>query len=100
MQKFHANHKTGNERAATFSYSISKTTSGRRFAISKTGLFIWAPPLSEEGDVVCTFEGIDEPFLVRHVDGDDWQLVGNCYVNNLLSLRNTMGAAFQRIVIV
>ena len=38
------------------------------------------PHLAQEQDFVCYFKGLSEPFLVRHAETDNWQLVGACYV--------------------
>ena len=61
--------------------SLSSTSLGRSFAITVDNKFVMAPPLAQEGDNLCYFEGSSEPFLVRRADAGNWQLVGACYVD-------------------
>ena len=61
-----------------FGHSFGLTTPGRRFALSGKGRYMLVTPLTKEGDVICIYEGLPEPFLLRLGDDDGWQLVGAC----------------------
>lgn len=63
-------------------YSLCQTSLGRRFGITDQGRYVLTPPLTQKGDVVCMFEGLKEPFLLRRtpISGRYW-LVGVCYVD-------------------
>jgi hypothetical protein len=43
-------------------------TAGRRLA--------WVPPGTKKGEALCFFEGADVPFVLRPVEGGQFELVG------------------------
>ena len=66
------------------------------------GKYMLLPPLSKEEDVICMFEGLPEPFLLRAVDADRWQFVGGCYADELEPPHEDSlgGSRFEDIVII
>jgi hypothetical protein len=76
-------------KASRFISWSASTVRGRRFAVSKYGYMGWVPPLTEVGDLICIFAGVNTPFVVRpHKRGEGFKmayvLVGACYLNGMM----------------
>jgi hypothetical protein len=58
----------------------------RRFARTKYGRIGWAPQVAEEGDLICVFDGMEFPYVVRPIRGIEgvYALVGECYISDLM----------------
>jgi hypothetical protein len=80
-------------------YSLASSL-GRRFAISEQGKYALVPPLTKIGDVICMFQGLAAPFLLRSVDGNQWQLVGACYVDRFENMIASREMRFEEVPII
>jgi hypothetical protein len=81
-----------------FSIASRPHTQGRKLALTRHGFLCLVPPLTEVGDIVCAFEHIRTPYLIRPVrtemksstwtadiaEKDVFSLVGQCYVHGLM----------------
>ena len=57
---------------------------GRRAMRTGKGYVGQAPGIAEVGDQIALFEGGKLPFVIRR-RGEAWELVGECYVNGIMS---------------
>jgi len=62
---------------------------GKRLLITEKERLGLAPPLVEEGDLVCVFEGLPRPYIIRKKMGLpepklQYELVGGCYIDGLM----------------
>ena len=73
-------------------YCLNDHLSGRRFGVTLERRFALLPPKSKQGDDIVLISGSTVPHVVRHVEGDEYVLVGDCYVNGIMN-----GEAYQEI---
>ncbi|KAG8170164.1 hypothetical protein KVR01_000909 [Diaporthe batatas] len=59
----------------------------RRFGRTMNGRLGWAPRTAEAGDLVCVFDGMALPYVVRPKRETEgvYELVGECFISGLLS---------------
>ncbi|KAK6829739.1 hypothetical protein PG987_010323 [Apiospora arundinis] len=60
-----------------------RNAQNRRFAKTTDGYYALCPELAEEGDVVAVLMGHETSFILRPT-GDDFLLVGECYVHGIM----------------
>lgn len=59
--------------------------SGRFFFISENGYLGLGPPVSQSGDRICFFFGVQVPFILRpQHDSGEYRLCGECYVDGMM----------------
>ena len=56
----------------------------RRLFVTEAGRVGLAPDAARSGDVVVVLRGASVPFLLRPVDGEQYQLVGQAYVDEIM----------------
>ncbi len=57
----------------------------RRFCVTRDGYVGIVPPLTEVGDQICIFYGIDTPYTVRQGQSlEKFALVGECYIHGMM----------------
>lgn len=56
----------------------------RRFGRTENGRLGWLPPVAEEGDLICVFDGMELPYAIRPVSGGRYILVGECDIPGLM----------------
>jgi len=56
----------------------------RRFGRTKEGRIGWLPPVAEEGDLVCIFDGMELPYAIRPVADGRYLLIGDCIIPGLM----------------
>jgi hypothetical protein len=44
----------------------------------------WVSRRAQKGDVVCVLYGGDVPFVLRHMEDENWRMIGECYVDGLM----------------
>ena len=57
----------------------------RRFGVTSKGYMSLFPQTTHIGDEICVISGGHIPFVVRRQSGDDFQLVGECYVHGIMN---------------
>lgn len=59
----------------------------RRFGRTMHGRIGWAPHVAEGGDLICLFDGMRFPYVLRPKDGSGgaYALVGDCYFSGLMA---------------
>ena len=57
----------------------------RRFGVTSKGYMGLFPQTTHFGDEICVISGSHIPFVVRRQSGDDFQLVGECYVHGTMN---------------
>ena len=57
----------------------------RRFGVTSKGYMGFFPQTTQIGDEICVISGVHIPFVVRRQSGDDFQLVGECYVHGIMN---------------
>lgn len=62
----------------------------RRFGRTEKGRLGWLPPVAEEGDLICVFDGMELPYAIRPAAGGRYLLVGECIIRGLM-----MGEAME-----
>jgi hypothetical protein len=74
---------------------------GRRMGLTKMGYIGLFPGPSMEGDWVHIASGCDVPYVMRHVEQNQWHFVGECYVHGIMhgEAGNT-GFTWEEIAIV
>lgn len=86
--------------------SLNLTSFGRSLCRTQNGCFAMAPPLVENGDVVCFFKGSSRPWLLRPVsrtseaDSQRYYFVGSCFVHKLEYPRAETVNAFRPVTII
>ena len=65
-------------------FEAAETISGRCFCVSKTGRYCNVMHQVQEGDVVVSLEGYDRLFVLRPVEGERYQIIGDAYVDGLM----------------
>ncbi len=59
---------------------------GRKLFVTERGYFGLGAPYVEPGDIVCIFNNGYTPYVLRPQDkGQQFLLVGNCYVHGLMN---------------
>lgn len=48
------------------------------------GFFGLGPPDTQAGDTVCLFHGAQTPFVIRRCEGDDFRIVGDAFVRDVM----------------
>ncbi|KAH7369611.1 heterokaryon incompatibility protein-domain-containing protein [Rhexocercosporidium sp. MPI-PUGE-AT-0058] len=66
-----------------FEIAVQEAHKGRRFCVTKEGYMCTTSFDTERDDIVAMFEGFRTPFILRKL-GDDWNLVGDCYVHGIM----------------
>ncbi|KAK5655756.1 hypothetical protein OQA88_5293 [Cercophora sp. LCS_1] len=69
--------------ADPFDKAEGRVRDARRFFVSKNGKFGWVPRRTEVGDLVCVFQGMRIPVIMRPRSGR-WEFIGACYVHDLM----------------
>jgi hypothetical protein len=69
-----------------FNGAVIEAIRNRRFSVTKDGYMALVPREAIIGDVVCVFQGIAVPFVLRPVAGavDNYELVGPCYCHGIM----------------
>jgi hypothetical protein len=76
----------GTERPDPSRYSSALTPlMHRRLFITSSGHLGLGPATMMSGDAVVVLFGGKVPFVLRHVDGDRWRFVGECYVAGFMN---------------
>lgn len=57
----------------------------RRFACTDNGRIGWLPPVAQEGDFICVFDGMELPYAIRPTEDGRYLLVGECVILGLMS---------------
>jgi hypothetical protein len=57
----------------------------RRFSRTENGRTGWVPPISEEGDLVCVFDGMELPYVLRPSVAGRHLLIGECIMQGLMN---------------
>jgi hypothetical protein len=71
------------KKSGPFEVAFQEAHKGRRFCTTGDGYMCTTPYDTERGDVVVILEGFRTPFVLRK-SGDDWRLVGDCYVHDIM----------------
>ena len=56
----------------------------RRFGCTGNGRIGWLPPVAEEGDFICVFDGMELPYALRPAVDGRYLLVGECIIPGLM----------------
>lgn len=68
----------------------------RQICITDSGYFGLIPWYSEEGDLVCCLAGGSVPYVLRQSDdGDDFKLIGECYIHGVMQGEALRGAQLE-----
>ena len=98
-------------RAERYRSSAAAVANQRKFFIVKKSLFGMGPGAMREGDWVAVLLGADVPFVLREVGGEQrppsdpfpddvkFQLVGECYVNGLMTGAAVKGVEVKRSIV-
>ena len=78
-----AYYRSLSEEAAIFMQACRIACSARRLCQTEKGRAGLVPGQTIEGDRVCVFSGVPIPFVVRR-KGEHYQLVGPCYVHDMM----------------
>ncbi|GJC97750.1 heterokaryon incompatibility protein [Colletotrichum higginsianum] len=57
----------------------------RRFGRTENGRIGWLPPIAEEGDFICVFDGMELPYAIRPASDGRYLLLGECIILGLMS---------------
>jgi hypothetical protein len=57
----------------------------RAFIITDRGFMGLGPSYTQPGDIVCVLRGGSVPFVLRPLEGDYYQFVGECYVHGIMN---------------
>ncbi|KAH0563407.1 hypothetical protein GP486_002028 [Trichoglossum hirsutum] len=81
--------------ATRFSLASRAHTQGRRLALTEYGHLCLVPPLAQIGDIVCAFENIRIPYIIRDRKKTTrqqsqskepvFELVGQCYAHGIMT---------------
>ena len=98
-------------RAERYRSSAAAVANQRKFFITKKSLFGLGPGAMREGDWVAVLLGADVPFVLREVGGEQrppsdpfpddvkFQLVGECYVDGLMTGAAVKGVEVKRNIV-
>ncbi|KAK2026715.1 hypothetical protein LX32DRAFT_641630 [Colletotrichum zoysiae] len=64
--------------------SIMLERQHRRFGSTENGRLGWLPPIAEEGDFICVFDGMELPYTIRPASDGRHLLVGECIITGLM----------------
>jgi hypothetical protein len=64
----------------------------RRFGGTEGGKVGWLPPVAKEGDLICIFDGMELPYVLRPTAHDRYLLIGECIIPGIM-----LGEAFSRL---
>jgi hypothetical protein len=67
-----------------FATTVEAAIGHRKFFLSNKGWMGLAPAASARGAIICILLGGASPFMLRTVDDNLYQLVGECYVQGLM----------------
>jgi hypothetical protein len=56
----------------------------RRFVRTENGRLGWLPPVAEEGDFICVFDGMELPYAIRPAAEGRYLLIGECIIPGLM----------------
>jgi hypothetical protein len=70
--------------AAAFGVAEGNCAIGRRFCVTAKGFMGMVPPGARVGDLVCIFLGAQVPFLLRMVEAERFELVGEAYFHGMM----------------
>jgi hypothetical protein len=76
---------------STFTYqaqeylgAMGRWMTSRAFLITDRGLVGLGPASMRKGDVVCVLRGGEVPFILRPLEGEYYEFVGECYVHGIM----------------
>jgi hypothetical protein len=72
-------------RAMRFDQVFGEKCYNRRFFRTVEGRFGWAPDQAKAGDKVCIFDGAPVPFVIRSVNQDCFELIGDGYLHGVMN---------------
>jgi hypothetical protein len=80
--------------AARYKFRVRRGLAGRRFAISRQGLFGLVPAAAREGDICFVVFGMSAPLILRSVPDTEgyYQLIGQAYLLGMMD-----GEAMERL---
>jgi hypothetical protein len=67
-----------------FLQRVQEVVWNRQLIKTKRGYLGLAPEAAEKGDLVCILYGCSVPVVIREVEGDAHELVGECYVHGMM----------------
>ncbi|KAI1179054.1 heterokaryon incompatibility protein-domain-containing protein [Nemania sp. FL0916] len=79
---------------------IMQRTLFRSFFTTSKKYMGLAPLTAREGDQVMLLPGADVPYVLRHVDGLEYSVVGQCYAHGIMFGEAADSASLQDIVLV
>lgn len=77
--------KAATEIRKRYQLNISQLVEGRRFCASSRKYLGWVPGFAQVGDLICIFKGGNVPFVLRHAEGDNYKLIGECYIQGIMN---------------
>jgi hypothetical protein len=84
------------------SRDVAKIIRDTDIFISREGHLVLGPKVTKVGDVICIFQGGPVPFVLRQLGGDEYLLVGECYVHGIMdgeAISNVSEDQFDRFII-
>ncbi|KAF4339634.1 heterokaryon incompatibility (het-6OR allele) [Fusarium beomiforme] len=75
---------TGNKELEYYKTNKLPTCMDPCFFVTTSGLFGLCPWRSKEGDVIVLLDGGNVPYLLRPVEGQKYELVGECFVQGIM----------------
>ncbi|USP77598.1 hypothetical protein yc1106_04872 [Curvularia clavata] len=76
--------ESSNRRYFEYESRFAELSQGRKFCVTETGKLAWIPQAAKPGDEICFLAGCAVPFVIRRA-GDSWRLLGDCYLDGLMS---------------
>lgn len=76
------------DKTLTYSYCVGLKEGypvGRRFFVSNEGLMGLVPDGVAAGDEICILFGGYTPFVIRRLEGGNYEFIGECYVHGLMN---------------
>ncbi|KAH6716999.1 heterokaryon incompatibility protein-domain-containing protein [Leptodontidium sp. MPI-SDFR-AT-0119] len=78
-----------NMHARRFVAALWQSAHGRKYCLTARGDMTIVPKFAEMGDEICLLAGCNVPFVIRRVkgmadDGGRYELVGECYVHEIM----------------
>lgn len=90
----HLSEQFGRPEAGWESFYLNVT--GRQICITDSGYFGLIPWYSEEGDLVCCLAGGSVPYVLRQCGrGNDFKLIGECYIHGVMQGEALRGAKLE-----
>ncbi len=56
----------------------------RRFGRTENGRLGWMPPVAEQGDLICVFDGMELPYAIRPGAEGRYYLIGECIITGIM----------------